>query len=1170
MERTFTIKSSKVRLLAGMIMTLLIIPCLAFEQVNTKITLNYQNTEISKVLQSIEKQSGYTFFYSGGTIDASSLISINVKQTPIEKVLDELLEPFKVEYQFKDKSIILKKQRAVVVTEVKGGITDTSKNILVKGKILNDKGNGLAGVTVSVKGEPVNAITNENGNFELNVPKASATLIFSSIGYENQEVKVKNNTIVSIVMRERVTELQKVEVVSTGYQEIPKERATGSFSLVDNELFNRRVGSNVLDRLNDVVPGLVKNKQTNINPLSAYQIRGVSTINAETTPLLVVDNFIFEGDPSTINPNDIENVTVLKDAAAASIWGVRAGNGVIVITTKKGKPNRKATLSFNTNFSISNKPNFRSIPSVPSKDIVSLETRRFQEGYYDSYLTNPYAFDPLPLVAEILYKNKLGTISNKETEALINELKNTDIRSEIQKYLTQNPSTQQYSISISGGSDKNQYYASFGYDKSVPSDINVKNERLTFRWNNSWQPIKGLSITTEMNWIKADYNSNNNLATPGTTRDKLFAYTYNKISDEVGNPLPIQYDYRTSYIDTVSAPGLLDWHFYPINEAKDGQSKSQSNEIRFFGAINYRFSGALSASLQYQYQNSTGEIKDIYSTNLYTTRSEINSFVQTDPTTGNLIYPIPLGSKIGRNTSKLSSWNIRGNINFNKSIGRHNIVAIAAVERRETNQDQNDEVIQYGYNHETNTVKNLLPGLWMFRPYEYQMELAPLPARFLGRIDRFGSYLANASYTYDNKYIITASGRIDQSNFFGVKTNDRIVPLGSVGIAWNLTNESFLKTKSIDKLSLRVTYGFSGNVNPGTSPFATATYLSPTQPTNIPFARLVTAPNPKLGWEKVKHVNLASEFSFFNNRLSGTLEFYVKYGMNLISPIKSAPSTGFLQYNGNNASIKTKGMDLNLTNNNKIGQLTIKNILLLSYNTNKVTNYLVTTPLGQVSPGSFNNSPLIGKPIDKLYTYKWAGLSAENGDALLYIKDKVVGSRQFRTATFEDFEYHGRQIPSWTGAWRTEVGWRNFSTSIGLNYRFKSVFLRSSFNGRVENIKNLVHEDYLFAWKKPGDEKNTNVPGFADFYPDRRYNVYNQSSILVESGDIIQLQDIRLNCDLTPYLKNVTVISKFNLYFYVDNIGPIWKQSKYDPRIDGSFTYNTNLTTFFGGLSVQF
>ncbi|WP_341843588.1 SusC/RagA family TonB-linked outer membrane protein [Chitinophaga caseinilytica] len=377
MERTFTIKSSKVRLLAGMIMTLLIIPCLAFEQVNTKITLNYQNTEISKVLQSIEKQSGYTFFYSGGTIDASSLISINVKQTPIEKVLDELLEPFKVEYQFKDKSIILKKQQRLTTTfNFIQNKQDTNKLLIIKGKILNEKGNGLVGVTVIVKGTPTHTISIENGYFELHANEKNATLLFTSIGYENQELKVKESAIVSIVLKERVTELQKIEVVSTGYQDIPKERATGSFTFVDNELFNRRVGSKVLDRLNDVVPGLVRTTQTSISkPLSGYQIRGISTINAETSPLLVVDNFIFEGDPAVINPNDIESVTILKDAASASIWGVRAGNGVIVITTKRGKPNRKATLSFNSNFSFSNKPNIRSIPSVPSKDVIDLEKK---------------------------------------------------------------------------------------------------------------------------------------------------------------------------------------------------------------------------------------------------------------------------------------------------------------------------------------------------------------------------------------------------------------------------------------------------------------------------------------------------------------------------------------------------------------------------------------------------------------------------------------------------------------------------------------------------------------------------------------------------------------------------------------------------------------------------
>ncbi|WP_341843587.1 hypothetical protein [Chitinophaga caseinilytica] len=747
-------------------------------------------------------------------------------------------------------------------------------------------------------------------------------------------------------------------------------------------------------------------------------------------------------------------------------------------------------------------------------------------------------------------------------------MENTDIRTEIYNHLMQHPTTQQYSLSITGGSEKNQYYTSFGYDKSVPFDINTKNERLTFRWNNSWQPINKLSITTEINWIKSDLNSKNNLT---NDQDRLLKYTYNKLADHQGNALPIQANFRSLFTDTINAPGILDWHYYPLSEAQNGQIKNQSNDIRFIGALNFQFSGALTASIQYQYQHNQAESNVINSLETYNTRDQINKFVQTDPSTGTLVYPYPKGDSYDRSTSKITSWNLRGSLNYNKTFGLHSIVALAAIERRETNQDQNIEVRQWGYNQETNTVQNLLYGTWIERPFNSSSIIAPYSAILSGFVNRFGSYLANASYTYDEKYIISASGRIDQSNFFGVKANDRIVPLGSVGLGWKLSNESFFNTKFIDRLAFRITYGYSGNVNAGTSPFATATYMNPTSPTNIPYATITTPPNPKLGWEKVKHINIASDFSFFKNRLSGTLEFYLKNGQNLIGPIKSAPSTGFLEYQGNNASIKTKGMDLNLANNNKLGEISIRNVFLLSYNTNKVTNYLVEMPIGQVQPINFTGRlPEIGKPVDKLYTYKWAGLSAENGDALLYIDDKIVGSRQFRSATLKDFEYNGRLTPSWTGAWRTEVAWRNFSSSIGINYRFKNVFLRSSFNGRFDIDRNFKHEDYLYAWKKPGDEKITNVPGFADAYPDRRYSVYSQASVLVESGDMIQLQDIRLNCDLTPYLKGSKTLSKVLLYFYVDNIGIIWKQSKYDPRLNGAFTYYANPTSYFGGLSVQF
>ncbi len=374
MKRKFTNRPTTARYLLCLAL-FIALPSLAFEQEDSKISLNLQNTPITKVLHAIEDQSGCTFFYSGGTIDSEALVSIKVTKTPLNKVLDELLKPLKVEYQFKNKAIVLKKVRRASILEEAFAVLDTSSDVSVRGKVMDSKGNPMVGVTVSIKGKSINAITDDNGNFQLYSVKANSTLVFSNVGFENQEIKIKNSTVVNISLKERITDLQKVEVVSTGYQEIPKERATGSFAQVDNATFNRRVSSNVLDRLDDNVPGLLNLKNQSRDQLKNYQIRGIATINAETKPLLVIDNFIYEGDPKLINPNDVENITVLRDAAAASIWGVRAGNGVIVISTKKGKTNKKATISFNANYTIRKEPDFSTIPSIPSTNIVELEKK---------------------------------------------------------------------------------------------------------------------------------------------------------------------------------------------------------------------------------------------------------------------------------------------------------------------------------------------------------------------------------------------------------------------------------------------------------------------------------------------------------------------------------------------------------------------------------------------------------------------------------------------------------------------------------------------------------------------------------------------------------------------------------------------------------------------------
>jgi len=263
-----------------------------------------------------------------------------------------------------------------------------------RGRIVNEQGEGAPNVSITIKGTNRSTTTNSQGEFVLTGLDNNATLIISSIGYEPMEFKPLGQSALTIRLKTRVSEMQEVEVVSTGYQDIPKERSTGSFTKIDKATLNQQTGTNILDRLIGVTSGLlfdVNKEDGNPQNKTKISIRGLSTIHGPMDPLIVVDGFIYEGDIENINPNTIDNVTVLKDAAAASIWGARAGNGVIVISTKRGKFNQKLKVDVNANIIVTEKPDFFSLPEISSAEYIDLEQFLYRNNYFNGALNNIYA-----------------------------------------------------------------------------------------------------------------------------------------------------------------------------------------------------------------------------------------------------------------------------------------------------------------------------------------------------------------------------------------------------------------------------------------------------------------------------------------------------------------------------------------------------------------------------------------------------------------------------------------------------------------------------------------------------------------------------------------------------------------------------------------------------------
>ena len=343
------------------------------QDLEKRITISFDKISLKNALDRIANKASVAIIYSNSKEVINNPVSINVINKPLKDVLKEVLTPFSLSYRVIDDKIVISHNDSKITPR-----PAENRHLLViplRGKVTDTSGQTLQGATIRVKGENNLMITDKNGEFKFDNISPNAIIQVSFIGYKTKEITTGNNSgFLTIILDADNSKLDAVSIVSTGYQTLPKERATGSFSVVNNELLNRRISTNVIDRLEGIVPGLIFNRNTAASSTGIdISIRGHSTLFANDQPLIVVDNFPYDGDINSINPNDVESITILKDAAAASIWGVKSGNGVIVITTKHGSKNGKMVLEINSNVTIGNKPNLFYSPNfLDASDFINV------------------------------------------------------------------------------------------------------------------------------------------------------------------------------------------------------------------------------------------------------------------------------------------------------------------------------------------------------------------------------------------------------------------------------------------------------------------------------------------------------------------------------------------------------------------------------------------------------------------------------------------------------------------------------------------------------------------------------------------------------------------------------------------------------------------------------
>lgn len=1040
----------------------------------------------------------------------------------------------------------------------------------IHGTVTDDeRSNPIPGVAIGLSENQIISYTGNDGSFSFLLPRTDTVLLqIRHMGYRGVDTLVipPLSGSLDINMTVNANRLKEVEV-STGYQTLPRERLTGSFEYVNNELFNRQISQDVVSRLDGLVPGMLFDKRGGSS--TAFRLRGLSTITPSIAqPLIIVDDFPYEGDIHNINPNDVENITVLKDAAAASIWGARAGNGVVVITTKKSLLNKPFTISATANLSMQDRPDLYYHPQMTPSDFIDIEQFLFDQGAYDNSLSNSITWPVITPAVEIMERQRQGVISINEANQLLDDLRARDIRRDLLEYVYQKPVAQQYALNVNGGSARIAYLISGGLDRSIDQQVGDGYQRVTLRSQSTFKPIKNLTVQTNIVYANSRRESNGlgELRTGATGR----VYPYARLVDDEGLPAILEQNYRLGFVDTAGSGRLLDWYYRPLEEIDLSDNTTRIGDLLANLSAAYRILPSLQGELRYQYQHQYTHGRDHRSDRTFYTRDQINRFTQINGE--QIYYPIPLGGILQLQDGDRHSHTIRGQLNYDADwTENHRLSVLAGGEIRQMrNLTRHDYV--YGYDDELMLGQpvDLVNRYPIYGGMAFDSQLGRPPA-FSGTDNRLLSLFANVAYTYRTNHVFTASARRDASNLFGVATNDKWKPLWSAGYKWNLSDETFYRWDWLPYASMRATYGHSGNVNNAIAAVTTIDYIGQSPLARNPFALVMNPPNPDLRWENVAMTNIALDFGFRGGNLSGSVEYFKKNSTDLIASIPADITTGFTTLTRNVAELETSGWDISLRSRNLVGEFGWSSDFFLSVNRTLVKKYLIErNRASEMVTNGGNLIPIEGYDAYNIVSYRWGGLDPQNGDPLSYVDGILTADYMdiVNNTTKEDLVFHGSATPRLFGSLRNTWTYRGLSLSANITYRAGYFFRRPSIEYvPLLNSGVVAHGDYYRRWQQPGDEQHTTVPSMIYPADSRRDQVYRDSEATVERGDHIRLQDINLSYRLNRATFPALPAQSVSVILYARNLPIIWRANDLglDPDFRGipapiSLSLGLNLT----------
>jgi len=1026
--------------------------------------------------------------------------------------------------------------------------------VKLSGKVIDaEDGQPIIGAAVTVAGTSVGVTTGIDGDYTLSMPSGKQTVKFSFLGYADKEIVVHGNQTVLNVKLDK-SSMNIDDVVVTGFKNAKKETFTGSSVKLSAEDIAIAGVTDVSRMLEGQVAGVsVQNVSSTFGAAPKVRVRGVTSLSGENKPLWVVDGVVLEdvvnisndqlssGDPTTllgssvagINASDIETFDILKDAAATALYGARAMNGVVVITTKKGKQGAPR-VTYTGNFTIRTKPRYSNYDILNSADQMSIYSEMELKGLLNQDIVNRSNSGVYGLMHRAIN-------TYNETNGQFGLANTTEARRAfLMKYAMANTDwfdllfthnlQQEHSVSISTGTENSRTYASIGFLNDAGWTVADQVSRYTLNFRNDYDISKKISIGVQ---AVASLRTQD---APGT-----YARETDVVSGSVSRDFdinPFSYAMNTSRaIRAYDDNGDLEYvtmnyaPFNIFNELANNKIELNVIDAKLQGEFNwniakglrFNFTGALRYVKSDQVHKITenSNVAGAYRADGNSIIREANRFLWSDPNdlAAEPISVLPLGGFYNTTNNKMMNYDIRNSFSYNKVWDNgektHELSVLVGQQIKYTDRTKTT-AIQAGYQYGMGGVVNNDPNFYKMMS-DRQLDLYSAE----DFRDRFVAFYANADYAFDRRYSVSATIRYDGSNSLGSNSSARWLPTWNFGAKWNAQNEAFLQDVDwLDILSLRVSYGLTASM-PSASNSSNVFYNS--QSYNPGFSEnqieISSLENIDLTWEKSYQFNVGFDATLFNNRLNFSVDYFSRKGFDLIAPIKVSGIGGEFWKLANYADLDSHGVDITLG-----GKLiNTKNVtwtanFTFGYSTNEIKNAKNNPQVYELVRQEGGN--VNGYPVNSLFSIPYVGLDPNTGIPLFISQDGSVKQDVYMQSTETAFlKYEGSVDPKYTGGFNTAVRYKNFTFNAFFTYQAGNKLRLTPIYEASYSDLNAMTNSFKERFVMTGDNATPSISDFVhqstsvDGYP---YTNYNYSSARVVNGDFIRLKSLSLNYDFSP------------------------------------------------------